>query len=120
MTKILIVDDNPIDRQLAARLLQKYAGWGDLAPGNELSISHAADGLEGAAAAERDKPDLILTDLHMPNRDGLELVEEIKLKQLGVPIVLMTAHGSEEIAIQALKTGAASYVPKKLLAQDLI
>ena len=120
MTKILIVDDNPIDRQLAGRLLEKYAGWGDLAPNNELSISAAADGLEATTVAEREKPDLILTDLHMPNRDGLELVEEIKLKQLGIPIVLMTAHGSEEIAIQALKTGAASYVPKKLLAQDLV
>jgi CheY-like chemotaxis protein/anti-sigma regulatory factor (Ser/Thr protein kinase) len=120
MTKILIVDDNPIDRQLAGRLLQKYTGWGDLAPENALTIIHANDGVEATALAEREKPDLILTDLHMPNRDGLELVEEIKLKQLGIPIVLMTAHGSEEIAIQALKTGAASYVPKKLLAQDLV
>jgi len=120
MTKILIVDDNPIDRQLAGRLLQKYAGWGELAPNNELVVVHAGDGVEAVAVAEREKPDLILTDLHMPNRDGLELVEEIKVKQLGIPIVLMTAHGSEEIAIQALRTGAASYVPKKLLSQDLI
>lgn len=120
MTKILIVDDNPIDRQLASRLLQKFTGWGDFGPGNTLALIHAADGMEAVAVAERDRPDLILTDLHMPNRDGLELVEEIRLKQFGIPIVLMTAHGSEEIAIQALKAGAASYVPKKLLAQDLI
>ena len=119
MTTILIVDDNPMDRQLAARLLQKFH-WTDLAANNSLTVLHANDGLEALAVAERDKPDLILTDLHMPNRDGLELVEDVRLKGLGIPIVLMTAHGSEEIAIQALKTGAASYVPKSLLAQDLV
>ena len=42
------------------------------------------------------------------NRDGLELVEDIKLKHLGIPVVLMTAHGSEEIALEALKVGAAN------------
>ena len=120
MTKILIVDDNPVDRTLAGRLLQKYDGWADLSPGNALSILTANDGVEATTISERDKPDLILTDLHMPNRDGLELVEEIKLKHLGIPVVLMTAHGSEEIALEALQKGAASYVPKKLLAQDLL
>jgi CheY-like chemotaxis protein len=120
MTRILVVDDNPIDRTLAGRLLQKHDGWGDLSPGNTLQILTANDGVEAASVAEREKPDLILTDLHMPNRDGLELVEDIKLKHLGIPVVLMTAHGSEEIALEALKVGAASYVPKKLLAQDLV
>jgi len=120
MTKILIVDDNPVDRTLAGRLLQKHDGWGDLSPGNTLHLLSANDGVEATAVAERDKPDLILTDLHMPNRDGLELVEEIRLRHLGIPVVLMTAHGSEEIALQALKVGASSYVPKKLLAQDLL
>jgi CheY-like chemotaxis protein len=120
MTTILIVDDNPMDRQLAGRLLEKQVHWEELAAGNQLKLLDAADGVEAVNIAEREKPDLILTDLHMPNRDGLELVEEIRLRRFGIPIVLMTAHGSEEIAIQALRAGAASYVPKKLLAQDLI
>ena len=120
MTKILIVDDNPVDRTLAGRLLQKSDAWADLSPNNTLQLLNAVDGLDAVAVVERDKPDLILTDLHMPNRDGLELVEEIRLKHLGIPVVLMTAHGSEEIALAALKAGAANYVPKKLLAQDLV
>src|SRR5262245_1444480 len=120
MTKILIADDNPIDRTLASRLLQKFDGWGDLSRGNTLHLLTANDGVEATTIAEAERPDLILTDLHMPNRDGLELVEEIKLKHLGIPVVLMTAHGSEEIALEALRVGAASYVPKKLLAQDLV
>jgi anti-sigma regulatory factor (Ser/Thr protein kinase) len=56
----------------------------------------------------------------MPTQTGLELVEEVRFKNLGMPVILMTAHGSEEIAIKALQRGAASYVPKKLLAQELV
>jgi CheY-like chemotaxis protein len=109
-----------MDRQLAGRLLERYPDWGEPASANGLKILHAGDGVEALNLAHRQTPDLILTDLHMPNRDGLELVEDIRLKGLAIPIVLMTAHGSEEIAIQALRAGAASYVPKSLLAQDLL
>jgi anti-sigma regulatory factor (Ser/Thr protein kinase) len=55
----------------------------------------------------------------MPEMDGLELVVEVRKNFPLVPIILMTAFGSEEIAIQALQKGAASYVPKRNLAQDL-
>ena len=51
--------------------------------------------------------------------DGLQLVQAIRSKYPGMPVILMTAHGSEDIAIQALQKGAASYVPKKSLARDL-
>jgi CheY-like chemotaxis protein len=55
----------------------------------------------------------------MPEMDGLELVVEVRKSFPLVPIILMTAFGSEEIAIQALQKGAASYVPKRNLATDL-
>src|SRR5262249_46650351 len=62
---------------------------------------------------------LVLTDLLMPDRDGLDLVKEVREKYPFVPVILMTAYGSEEVAIQALRLGAASYVPKRNLAHDL-
>src|SRR5262249_17845431 len=52
--------------------------------------------------------------------DGLELVEQVRRSFPAVPVILMTAHGSEEAAARALKAGAASYVPKRNLAQDLL
>jgi YesN/AraC family two-component response regulator len=55
----------------------------------------------------------------MPEMDGLQLVEAIRASYPRVPVILMTGHGSEDIAIKALKSGAASYVPKKSLARDL-
>jgi CheY-like chemotaxis protein len=64
-------------------------------------------------------PALVLTDLQMPEMNGLELVEAIQRAYRHVPVILMTAHGSEEIAVAALQKGAASYVPKRNLARDL-
>lgn len=55
----------------------------------------------------------------MPNLDGLSLVKKIRESYAGTAVILMTAHGSEEIAIQAIQAGAASYVPKKSLAREL-
>ena len=65
-------------------------------------------------------PDLVLTDLQMPDLDGLQLVNSINERYPDVPVVLMTAHGSEVIAAQALASGAASYVPKSDLADSLV
>src|SRR5262245_49554999 len=119
MAKILIVDDSPLDQQLAGRLLQKGAG-ADWFGADGLSLAYAGNGLEALQVIGKDSPDLVLTDLHMPEFNGLQLVEEVKLRHPQVPVVLMTAHGSEEVALQALRSGASSYVPKKNLAQDLL
>jgi CheY-like chemotaxis protein/anti-sigma regulatory factor (Ser/Thr protein kinase) len=120
MPKILIVDDNPVDRQLASRLLEKNADSLSLGGRTNLQILVAADGQEAFAVAQREKPELIVTDLNMPVRDGLGLVEDIKLKLPQIPVILMTAQGSEEIAMRSLQRGAAYYVPKRLLAQELV
>ena len=64
-------------------------------------------------------PDVVLTDLQMPNMDGLELVGAIRRSYPSVPVVLMTAFGSEKIAMKALELGAASYVPKLSLHLDI-
>ena len=110
MATILVVDDSPVDRHLAGKLLEKHAG---------LTVAYATDGRDALTVMERSAPDLVLTDLQMPEMNGLELVEEIRIHYPTVPVILMTAHGSEEIAIQALRVGAASYVPKRNLAKDL-
>lgn len=107
--KILVVDDSPIDRRLAAGLLSK-AGYGTFV---------AENGQAALAALERERADLVLTDLQMPEMDGLELVDAVRARHAGTPVILMTAHGSEELAVRALQRGAASYVPKRDLARAL-
>src|SRR5262249_39790645 len=67
-----------------------------------------------------EKPDIVISDLRMPDMNGLELVEAIRNQYPGLPVILMTAHGSEETAMQALRTGATNYVPKRNLARELV
>jgi CheY-like chemotaxis protein len=110
MAKILVVDDSPVDRRRAEKLLAKDSN---------LTVLSAPNGRQALELMARDLPDLVLTDMQMPEMDGLQLVEEIRSRHPAVPVILMTAHGSEELAVQALQKGAASYVPKRNLARDL-
>lgn len=106
---ILVVDDSPIDRRLASALLTK-AGF---------TIRLAQNGHEALASLEQERADLVLTDLQMPEMDGLTLVEKVRSRYADIPVILMTAHGSEDLAVRALQRGAASYVPKRDLARSL-
>jgi CheY-like chemotaxis protein len=110
MATALVVDDSPVDRHRVGGLLQQHPGW---------TVVDAANGEEALAALERQVPDVVLTDLRMPGMNGLELVEEIKKHYPALPVILVTAFGSEDIAILALERGAASYVPKRNLSRQL-
>ncbi len=111
MTTVLVVDDSLTDRRLASGLIEKDTDW---------TILEAANGIEALQQMELHVPDLVLTDMQMPGMDGLKLVEAAKRDFPLTPVILMTAKGSEQIAVQALKLGAASYVPKRQLAAGLL
>ena len=110
MPGILIVDDTAVDRRLAGGLLESDP---------TLDVSYAKDVTDALSQISSRLPDLVVTDLQMPEYDGLHLVNEINEKYPELPVVLITAHGSENIAAQALASGAASYVPKSDLANSL-
>ena len=117
MSKVLIVDDSPVDRRLAGKLLETRAG------GHEptgITVATAENGQQALEAIARESPDVVVTDLQMPEMNGLELVVQVRARHPLVPVILMTAHGSEELAVRALQSGAASYVPKRELAEDLL
>lgn len=111
MIKVLVVDDALADRALVSGLIGKRL---------ESTILEAPDGQQALALIEAQRPDIVLTDLQMPEMNGLELVTAVKANFPDIPVLLMTAQGSEEIAAQALQQGAASYVPKRRLADDLV
>jgi CheY-like chemotaxis protein len=110
MPTILVVDDSAVDRRLVGRFLQEKV---------ECTIEYAANGVEALARTKDLAPDLIVTDLTMPVMDGLELVTKIRAHYPDLPVILMTAYGSETLALEALEQGAASYVPKSQLADKL-
>jgi CheY-like chemotaxis protein len=120
MPTVLVVDDSSLDRHLATSLLGRRAGAEVSDQPARFRVLSACNGQEALAAIRQETPDLVLTDLQMPDMDGLKLVQEIRYHFPFLPVVLMTGQGSEDIAIQALQRGAASYVPKKNLAYDLV
>ena len=107
---ILVVDDSAADREMAGHLLARQS-W---------SVLYAENGRQALDRMQEHAVDLVLTDLVMPDLDGLAFVEQAKIDHPLVPVVLMTARGSEEIAVRALEAGASSYVPKKGLVRDLV
>lgn len=107
---VLVVDDSLVDRRVAGALLTKKAG---------VRVAYACNGEAALESMGRETPDLVVTDMQMPEMDGLALVESVRTQYPHVPTILMTAHGSEDTALQALRRGAANYVPKRELARDL-
>ncbi len=111
MAIVLVVDDTAVDRRLAGGLLEKS---------DNLEVVYANNGGEALDSIRQNAPDLVLTDLQMPDIDGLQLVTTITEEYPDIPVVLMTAHGSENAAAQALANGASCYVPKTELADELM
>jgi len=109
METILVVDDNAEAREVASTCLIDHG----------MTPVFAANGREALRVVEEHPPDAVLTDLHMPEMDGLELVRRIRRDHSDIPVVLMTSRGSEQDAVKALRSGALSYVPKKELRGSL-
>lgn len=108
---ILVVDDSQLEQRYVARLLEGHGGW---------RIAFARNGIEALEHVATEPPAVVLTDMQMPRMNGLALVEQLRERFPQVPVVLMTGSGSERVAVEALKAGAADYVPKQALAQDLV
>jgi DNA-binding NtrC family response regulator len=100
--QILVVDDDKLSREF---LTEAVKGLG-------FQVSVATSGDEGFERAKSAPPDLVLTDLRMPGMDGLALVERLVKELPGLPVVMVTAHGTVETAVQAMRLGAADFVLK--------
>ena len=111
MPTILVADDLEAERRLIGSILEQDPN---------LSVLYAIDGAEAIAQVEENHPDLVLTDMRMPNLDGLQLVRAVRERCGSTPIVVMTSHGSEQLAADALAAGAASYIPKHEFLEELL
>lgn len=111
MATVLVVDDSSVDRRFVGGLLARDGRF---------QVEFAEDGSQALARMRELTPDLIITDLQMPNRNGLELVAAVRMHHANIPVILMTGHGSEALAVEALQRGAAGYVPKPQLGDRLL
>ncbi len=100
---ILVIDDTPQNVQILSEILSKEG----------YAMTSAGDGEAGLARALQTKPDLVLLDLVLPGMMGIEVLEILKREQPETAIVLTTAYGSEETAIQAMRRGVQDYIINK-------
>ncbi len=110
MKSVLVVDDKELMRDSVCSTLRR-AGFG---------VSSCCDGASALAEISRNRPDAVITDLKMPGLGGIELLEKIRQIDMDLPVVLMTAFGSVETAVQAIKLGAFDYITKPFEGDELV
>lgn len=109
--RILVVDDGRENREF----IIKYV----LQP-NEYRAQEARDGIECLEIVRRDPPDLILLDLQMPRLDGMGVLEVLHRERSEIPVILMTFHGSEDIAVEVFRMGVRDYLKKPYTAEEML
>ena len=108
--RILVVDDDEELREMIRNFLA-YRGC---------YVETACDGLEGCEVLERDKFDMVITDIYMPRMNGLELLETIEHKHSGLLTVAMTGFPNEDIAKRVLDKGSCEFLVKPFTLQQLL
>jgi len=110
MAKLLVVDDQRNMRTTLAMML-RAAGY---------EVDEAADGAQGADMGAKGAYDIVLTDLRMGAVDGLSVLRAVKESHAGTEVVVMTAYGTIESAVEAMRLGAFDYIQKPFTEQELL
>lgn len=110
-TKVMLVDDYALIREGIKQLLE-FDGSIDV-------IEQASDGAECLEKLQHVQPDILLLDINMPNVNGIEVLEEIKKKNIPVKVLMLTVHSEAEYLVQAVDIGANGYILKDSGSEEL-
>jgi len=109
-TRILIVDDDVDALELMEELFESK-GYDPLT---------ASNGIEALNLVRDEDPDMVITDIRMPDMDGMQLLEELSKRHPQIPVIMVTAHGTIEAAVEAIKMGAKDYILKPLRLDEIL
>jgi DNA-binding response OmpR family regulator len=108
--RVVVVEDEPAIRRGVVDLL-RVSGF---------DVAEAADGVRGLEVAAGPGVDLVLLDLVLPRRDGLDVLSELRKTRPTLPVIILTARGTEDDRVRGLKMGADDYVVKPFSARELL
>ncbi|HSB45286.1 MAG TPA: response regulator transcription factor, partial [Nitrospira sp.] len=112
MLRILIADDHEVVRKGLVRVLEEA-----LQP---IKIDEARNGQEAVSKVWKSEYDLVVLDLKMPGKGGLEALKEIKDQRPKLPVMILSMHPEEQFAIRAMRAGASGYLTKECAGDELI
>ncbi len=104
MAKILLIEDEEPIRRVMVRILQDENAT--------YEVTEAHDGSKGLSALKKNDFDLVLCDIKMPKKDGIEVLQETRNQNTHVPFIMLTGHGNVDTAVEAMKLGAHDFIPK--------
>lgn len=107
--KVLLIDDEPLLREELGGLLSDEG----------YTLVTAADGEEGIARFRSEAPDMVITDVRMPRRDGLSVAMTIRREAPKTPVTVITGHGNERMVVEALRAGVTDFIKKPVRFDDL-
>jgi two-component system sensor histidine kinase/response regulator len=108
---VLVIDDSPADVEILRRLLEQIDSW-------EIHFLAFHDSKEGRAEAVKGKADLIFLDYMLGLETGLDVLNAIEDDGCFLPVIMLTGHGNEEIAVEAMKAGVSDYLVKARITPD--
>ncbi|MBP2671611.1 MAG: putative Nitrogen assimilation transcription regulatory protein (ntrC)(synonyms:glnT, glnG), partial [candidate division NC10 bacterium] len=108
--RVLVVDDEESVRWALTKALER-AGY---------RVDVAADGPSGSSAAENPDVDLVLLDVRLPGQDGLAVLGELRKRRPDLPVIMMTAYGTLQVAVEAMKQGAYDYIGKPFDVDEVL
>src|SRR5437588_12975812 len=109
-TRLVVIEDEQAIRR----------GISDALRASGYEIAEASDGVSGLEEAARVGVDLVLLDLMLPRRDGLDVLTQLRKRRPSLPVIILTARGSEDDRVRGLKMGADDYVVKPFSARELL
>ena len=110
--RILVVDDHDVVRQGVRLILRRQSDW--------QICGEAENGVEALEMEKELQPDLVILDVSMPGKDGLEVANELHKRHSSAKVLVLTMHDSKELAVAVRSAGARGYVVKSHAARDLV
>jgi two-component system, NarL family, invasion response regulator UvrY len=112
MIKVLIVDDHPLVREGVSAVLAEASDM--------KVINEARDGNEALEKARLDKPHIVLLDISLPGKNGLEVLKQLHVEMPEVRVLILSIYPEKQYAVRCLKNGASGYLTKKSLSEELL